>query len=213
MRCYNCGNEVPDGMTNCNYCGQPMQQVNYQQPQYQPPQYQQPQYQQPQYQQPQYQPPQYQPPQGMQPAMGMAWYKFLIYFSLFAGAVLNVISGISMLNGTYIADSATLYRFYDGWEALDQLVGALMIGTAVLGLVTRFRLSGYCKNGPLFLKLTYAAGALINLVYVVGVNSIVSSAMLSQLDFTSFYSSIGVSIAMVVANHIYFEKRSHLFVN
>ena len=208
MRCYNCGSEVPEGMAYCNYCGQPVQQAQYQQPQYQQPQYQQPQYQQPQYQQPYYQ-----PPQNTQPPMGMAWYKFLIYFALFAGAILNLISGISMLNGTYTENAELVYGFFDGWEALDQLTGALMIGAAVLGFVTRFRLSGYCKNGPTLLKLTYVAAAAINLVYVIGINSILSSAMLSQLDFTSFYTSIAVSIAMVAANHVYFDKRSHLFVN
>ena len=111
MYCKNCGAFVQDGAPFCSNCGaqqnaaQP-QQPTYQQQTYQQPPYQQQNYQQPPYQQQAYyqQPPYQQQAYYQQPAgdprnqgMPMGWYKFLIYFALFAGAVLNGISGSNQI--------------------------------------------------------------------------------------------------------------------
>ena len=118
MFCNNCGAQIPDGSPFCPSCGaqqaqqaqqqayqqqpqgyqQPYQQQGYQQQAYQQP-YQQQAYQQQGYQQP-YGQQAYQQPYGQQiPQQGMKWHKFLVYFALWANAILNVIMGILSLTG------------------------------------------------------------------------------------------------------------------
>ena len=209
MLCPNCGTDVSNAGRFCPNCGAPVP-ANGAAPQ---PQYQQPQYQQPQYQQPQYQQP-YQPTQPAAPQMN--WYKFLIYFALFAGALLNLVNAIRFLTGSingssYEAD--LLYAVFPSWKTLDIIVGLLLLVTAAFAIYTRFRLSGYYKNGPTCLFLTYGLGALINVIYLVGAAVIISDTMFSitDLEIVPTVTSIVVSIVMIVINVVYFNKRKQLF--
>ena len=155
MFCPNCGNQCPDGTKFCQSCGTPLtnnqqqntqpdfnnQQANYQQPnqQYQQPnqQYQQPnynQYQQPnQYRQPMYNQPYQQYPQYPDKFNGhqMGWYKFLIYFALFAGAFFNVCYAVLYMTGsiyeTEQIDPLTVYSLYPGVKAVDIVYGILYL--------------------------------------------------------------------------------------
>lgn len=228
MLCPNCGTDVSSAGRFCPNCGTPVQpsepatgaapQPQYQQPQYQQPQYQQPQYQQPQYQQPQYQQPQYQQPyQPVQPAgPQMNWYKFLIYFALFAGAVVNGINAIRFLTGLVNGSSSEaefLYSFFPSWKTVDIIVGLLLLVLVALSIYTRFRLSGYYKNGPTCLYLTYGLAALSNIVYLLGVAVVISGTGISVTDLkiAPTVASIVVSVVMIVINVVYFNKRKQLF--
>ncbi len=130
MFCPNCGNQCPDGTKFCQSCGTPLtnnqqqntqpdfnnQQANYQQPN----QYRQPMYNQPYQQYPQY-PDKF---NGHQ----MGWYKFLIYFALFAGAFFNVCYAVLYMTGsiyeTEQIDPLTVYSLYPGVKAVDIVYGA-----------------------------------------------------------------------------------------
>ena len=238
MFCQNCGKAVDNDVQFCPNCGVKLmsnaasqqsqyqapqsqyQQSQYQapQPQYQQSQYQAPQsqYQQSQYQapQPQYQQPQYQTPQIQQPELGMGWFKFLIYFSLFAGAVLNALTGISMLTGTIYGSLADeVYDLFEDLQAFDMAIGVAMLAIAAMGIYVRFRLSGYHKNGPAMLNILYVAAAIVQLVYVIGVYAMLPEDGKDALNLSSTFSSIAVSIAMVAVNTKYFKNREHLFVN
>jgi len=61
-------------------------------------------------------------------AYGLKWHNFLVYFSLWAGAVLNFIMGIACM-----AEGAHLY-------------GLALIVAAFYGVYTRFRLANFKKN-------------------------------------------------------------------
>lgn len=234
MICNNCGATISDGTVFCEHCGaqvsaaapqQPVyQQPVYQQPQqpvYQQPVYQQPQqpvYQQPVYQQPAYQQPAYQP-QINQPGadMPMGWFKFLIYFSLFAGAVLNAITGIMAMTGAQYnmereGMSELVYRMFDGLQAMDMIMGIGSIALAAFAIYTRMRLAGYYENGPKMLTVLYIAAMVVPVIYLVGVIAVVPGVE-NYINFTSQISSIAASVVMVVVNNIYFKKRAHLFVN
>ena len=62
------------------------------------------------------------------PAYGMKWHKFLVNFSLWAGAVLNLIMGFACL-----AEGAPLY-------------GLALIGAAAYSIYVRFQLAKFKKN-------------------------------------------------------------------
>ena len=80
---------------------------------------------------------------------GMKWYKFLIYFSLFASAVLNAISAIMYFKGASYGDSADLvYDAFPGLQAIDVVCGMAFIGLAIMALVTRSALYWNKRKGP-----------------------------------------------------------------
>ena len=245
MFCGNCGNQIPDGQSFCTNCGArvaqggntPVNQPNGQQQTYaQQPYNQQPYNQQPYNRQPYNQQPYNRQPYGQpqrpvsQPSntVGghpMAWYKFLIYFSLFAGAVLNAVSGIMSLTGAnYHEDgsdySEVFYKFFPGLQTVDIIFGILCIALAAFGIYVRFRLSGYCANGPKMLSLLYTAVAAMNVVYLIALYIVISgSAIGDRVDFSeivnvgAIVSNSAVSIAMIGINKKYFDNRKELFVN
>ena len=85
--CPKCGAPIQDNATKCEYCGAALAQ----QPQ---------QTAQPVYQQPTYQQPIYQQPVVQQPQHPMGWFKFLINFALWAGAIINIFGAIPVLTGS-----------------------------------------------------------------------------------------------------------------
>lgn len=200
MFCPNCGTAVEDAVQFCPSCGTAMAEAQTAQQPQAP-------------QQPYYAPQQPYAPVAQAPAQPMKWFKFLIYFALFASAVLNALSGISMLTGSVYGDSAELvYAFFDGLKGLDSFVGIAMLALAGFGIFTRFRLSGFCKNGPMMLNIAYLAGAAVNLIYIIGAFSILPDYVAAEIDITSTVSSIVTSVVMVFVNSAYFKKRKHLFV-
>ncbi len=188
MFCQKCGTPIENGVSICPACGTPVASDSYAQ-----------------------EPQQYQYYQAG-PVLEMKWYKFLIYFSLFASAVLNAITGFQLLTGAHYGGSAEyVYAFFDGLKGLDILVGLLSLGFAGFAIYTRTRLAGYFQNGPKMLLFTYAAGAAINLIYVIGLNAVLGG-IASEIDTSSFIINLIVSAVMIFVNKTYFDKRAHLFV-
>jgi len=101
--CTKCGNAVDETQAQfCNRCGAqiPQMPTNYNQPMSQPSS--QPYYGQSAGQsagQPYYSQPMSQPYTQVPLPLSMSWYKFLICFSLFASAILSVVSGILDVTG------------------------------------------------------------------------------------------------------------------
>ena len=188
MFCPKCGTPLDDGVNICPTCGMVVGENNYSQQQ------------------------QYQYYQAG-PMLEMKWYKFLIYFSLFASAVLNAITGLQMLTGAHYGGAAEyVYSYFEGLKGLDILVGLLSIGIAALAVYTRIRLAGYFQNGPKMLLYLYASSAIINLVYIIGLNMVIGEVA-EMIDTITFISSTVVSAIMIFVNKSYFDKRAHLFVN
>lgn len=155
-------------------------------------------------------------PPVLQQELKMGWFKFLIYFSLFASAVLNLISGISFLTGSRYGgkeDAELVYETFEKLKTLDMIMGVLCIILGVLALITRFRLAKFRKDGPLTLAILYIATSIVNIIYIISFVSIIPSFITEQMDFTSTITSIIVGIVMIFVNAIYFKKRKHLFVN
>ena len=237
MYCKNCGAFVQDGAPFCSNCGaqqnaaQPQQptyqQQAYQQPPYQQQNYQQPPYQQQNYQQPPYQQPNYQQPNYQQQAyyqqpagdphnqgMPMGWYKFLIYFALFAGAVLNGISGIRQLTGSiYDGGADFIYSVFDGLQLLDIVIGLLVICFAAGQIYVRFCLAGYKANGPKLVVAMYAGIGIINIIYLIGLSMVLPESAMESLDTSNVITNLVVGLVMAGVNSVYFNKRKHLFVN
>lgn len=168
-----------------------------------------------------------QPPQNQfyTPAAPMAqhpmkWYKLLIYFSLFLGALNNLINGlIYMTGGIYFVQSNgefsadMIYGFYGGGlKALDVTYGILLIAFAGFGIYTRSRLAKYKSNGPMCICILFVAGAGLTLLYNIAFLA-VTGLDFSEVFNAQTFTTIAVSVGMVLGNYFYFEKRKDLFVN
>ena len=152
---------------------------------------------------------------GSQPDMPMKWYKFLIYFALFAGAVINGIAGILYLTGKIYdfaagdGASALMYMFFGSLRIVDVIYGIALIGLAIIAVMTRQKLAGYSADGPKMLMTYYVLSTAVSVVY-----ALLASIVTGQNFFSgSVLLSIIVSIVMIFLNKVYFEKRAHLFNN
>lgn len=227
MNCPKCGNYCGDSARFCTVCGTPLPEPqNNAQPSYdvqQPIPTQQGWQQYPQ-QPNQWQPnapgtypPNYAPQQAGSTTLGMAWFKFIIYFQLFAGAVLNLISGIQCLLGSQYDGSADfLYAMIPGLSAIDKIYGIVLIALAVFAIVTRMQLAGYRKNGPKFYLLLLVVNIAASLIYVIAGCSVINAAVsgaVSLSDFSTYIPTLIVNGVLLAVNVVYFKKRAHLFVN
>ena len=151
----------------------------------------------------------------------MKWYKFLINFALFASAVLGVISAIGMLTGSvYGEDKEVVYEVFSSIKTVDTIFAIIYIAAAVFYVYTRFALSGYKAIGPVLVMVVYAINGVLSLAYNLTVMSMIDkySKIISTSEYktsliTNAVTTVVVSIIMIIANKIYFDKRKALFVN
>lgn len=148
----------------------------------------------------------------------LKWFKFLIYFALFFGAFYNFVMGMNYIMGTIYftqtngqVTAEMVYGMYgSSLKILDIVYGIVLLGTAALGIVCRFKLAKYKKEGPRFVYLLYAIALASSVIYTIGV-SIISKA--PGTINASFVSGIVVQAIYLYANYKYFTKRSELFIN
>ena len=143
----------------------------------------------------------------------MKWHNFLIYFALWAGAVLGAINGFSQITGSVYGDKTELvYDTFPSLKGFDVLFGVIIIALAVYQIYTRFQLAGYKQDAPKKLTIVYAANFAISVLYLFIVSS-ATGVPISQLTSESFWGSLAGCVAMIVVNKKYYENRSALFVN
>ena len=152
----------------------------------------------------------------------MKWYRFLIYFSLFAGAALCFINALRIFTGTYYISvesgnyTASLYEQYAGLFIVDMIYGVCLLLQAAFMVYTRFALAAYRRHAPMCLLFTYVVQFTVYAAYAVAniwiVQSTVSEAVLYQQILLIFMELL-VSALLIFLNRIYFEKRKHLFIH
>lgn len=153
--------------------------------------------------------------QAQAPSLPMKWHKFLIYFSLWAGAVLNLLSAYQYSTGVIygsLEKADIIYSLYDGLKFIDTMMTVMLIAIAVFSIVTRFALAQYKKNGPALLMALYILNIVCSAAYIFMVSNITALGI-SELMDSSSYSSLISSIVMIFINKIYYDKRASLFVN
>lgn len=146
----------------------------------------------------------------------MAWFKFLIYFMLFANAAINIFTAVTYLTGSIyldedmtMSDVEVLYMFYPTAKMIDVIYGVLLIALAAYAIFTRFQLSGFKRRGPFLFILMCVLNLVIGLLYSI---SIMFTFETGLLGFISFVPSIITSVVMIFVNVVYFRKREELFV-
>lgn len=140
----------------------------------------------------------------------MKWYKFVIYFQLFAAAIFSLYHGLMRITGLqYGTNADQVYNFFGmGLRALDIFFGIMPILAAVAALYVRHCLNKFKKNAPLLYLAVFILNGAIEIIYafvlllIVGVNGEAVGQIIVQVF------GLGVYYAL---NYIYFKKREHLF--
>ena len=140
--------------------------------------------------------------------MPMKWHNFLIYFALWAGAVLNIVGAFS----TYAQNNALLYDIYGKLRSVDIMYIAASVILAVFIIYTRFQLAGLKATAPGKLTWCYILSIIVTLGYLLGVSA-ATGIRLAELNIGSTIASVISSIVMMIVNNIYYGKREHMFLN
>lgn len=143
-------------------------------------------------------------------AKPMKWHKFLIYFSLWIGALNSIATGISVYTGSHYGDSAAeIYDYFQGLQKTDASFGVLYIALGLLLLVTRFKLARYRKKAVNWLTWCYLLQPVQNFAYNLAVYR--STGFMSETFSLDLLSSLVVSLIMIIPTRIYYKKREELF--
>ena len=150
------------------------------------------------------------------PAYPMKWYKFLIYFSLIASTVIDVLVSVLVFSGVFylilsngeVTDDR-VYSIFPGLKPVNMVYAAVMLISSVWRIVTRQKLAKFKHEGPVFLNIMYIASEALILVYAIVASVISKQNMFSIATFTGLITTIIV----VICNYIYFGKRAELFKN
>lgn len=148
------------------------------------------------------------------PKLGMKWYKFLIYFSLFFGAFLYLVYGYQFLTGSVYAISSNgevtaelVYEFYGPLlHFLDVFYGISTIALAVFSIVVRNKLAKFNADALTWFYAYQVGNIIVGAVYIIGA-ALVTGQTLSE---TSIGNLIG-SLILLFINVRYFTKREYLF--
>lgn len=156
--------------------------------------------------------PQYSEPVGTE--QPMKWFKFLIYFALFASCVLYVYNGITALTGSHYDGMKDLvYRYFPGLKTADTLYGILCLALAAFAIYVRFQLAAFKANSPKLLNALYICGILAAVIYVIAVQIGTDGQIPLDDAISNITADAVVAIVMVGVNTVYFKKRQHMFVN
>ena len=148
-----------------------------------------------------------------QPQLPMKWHKFLIYFSLWAGALLSLVNAANYFTGAiYEGNAAYVYSYFGGLSMLDKAVAFAEIGLCAFTIITRFALAGFKQGAPGKLITLYILNLAVSLLYVL-LSSMLTGIPFGEMLDSSTISSFAVSIALLFYNKSYYEARTELFVN
>ncbi len=144
------------------------------------------------------------------PRRGMKWFKFIIYFQLWAGMLVNLVTAGKYFTGAYYEGNAEMvYRFFPALQPLDIVMGVVCLALAVYAVVVQRALAKFRAKGPMMYYLMYIVNTAVTVLYL-----IIGSIIIGQSAFTAEVAgSIIGSIVMLFVNIPYFNNRKHLFVN
>ena len=154
-----------------------------------------------------------QSPAPNNPLPRLGWHKFLIYFALWAGAVMNIINAAQMFTGTIYMGSADLvYVTYPGLRTADIVYGVLLCVLGFYQIVTRFSLAKFRVRAPKMLNLVYVFAVVLSVV-VYNFTAAGLTAVTIADTIPGLFGAILSSCLMIGINTSYYKKRRHLFVN
>lgn len=156
----------------------------------------------------------------------LKWYKFLIYFSLFAAAFISFVSGVSrIISATigeyfYFFNEGNFLKFNEIRKPIDIVYGILLFGMCALAIITRQHLAKFKRSGPILLYVFYVLSFSIDQLHSAAYYIAAQSSLLTDyavvrglFSLSEFVISAICTGIFLLLNYIYFNKRQNLFVN
>ncbi|MBR3157780.1 MAG: zinc ribbon domain-containing protein [Atopobiaceae bacterium] len=141
--------------------------------------------------------------QATSEGLGMGWYKFMIYFQLFAGAVIDIIVGLSVMS---ISRLGSEYGTPSSFSAIFVFMGVFYIAFGIFYIYCRTLMARFSTKAITTLYIVYGVNIAVSVLGLIGSTRSGSSP-------TSTMTNLGATIVLLVINMSYFKKRAHLFVN
>lgn len=148
----------------------------------------------------------------------MAWFKFIIYFQLFANAAVMIYNAVTGIFGlAYGSDAEFIYAVCPALKAADVIYGILCLAFAVTAILVRQQLAHYKKNAPVlylgYVGVVMASSLLYTFAVLAALGTVSSSSMeagAASVIGTVLGTVIGAAVYFPL-NYIYFKKRKELF--
>ena len=142
----------------------------------------------------------------------LRWHKFQVNFALWAGAILNFITGCRFISGdVYEEQSSQVYEYFEGLRSIDSIWGVIMLAIAIYMIYVRFQLAGLRTNAPRKLSIMYLLFIAGNLIYIFAVSNITRLPLVTILQENP--GGIIGFVVMLFINMHYYKKRAALFIN
>lgn len=144
------------------------------------------------------------------PRRGMKWFKFIIYFQLWASLLSALIAAEKYFTGAYYEGYADwAYSFYCGLRELDICMGILYIALGVYAVFVQRSLAKLRAKGPVMYYSFCAASIALALLNVIAASLIVGYSLFNA----DIAAELAPSVILLFINIRYFNNRKHLFVN
>lgn len=141
----------------------------------------------------------------------MKWFKFMIYFALFAAAVLNFANAFQYATGMIYGGSAGIvYEVFPKLKLIDMIMGGACFVLAIFNIITRNSLAKFKSSGPKLLTTSYILIIATNVIYYAAATNVIGS---NASTISTLITSCLGTVIMLIANGIYFKHRKHMFVN
>ena len=102
--------------------------------------------------------------------LSMKWHKFLVYFALWAGALINLVNGLQSLSGSQYGEyKGWVYALFSGLQAADMAYGVVLLVCAALGCFVAYSLLKMKKGAPKLLMILYAVSGAVAIPFPQGV--------------------------------------------
>lgn len=150
----------------------------------------------------------------------MAWFKFIIYFQLFANAVVMIYNAAAGIFGlAYGDDAGFIYAVCPMLKAVDVIYGVICLAFAVTAVLIRQRLAHYRKDAPVqylgYVGVVMALALIYTFAVLAALGTVSASVMeagASRIAGNVLGTVIGAAVYLPL-NYVYFKKRKELFVN
>ena len=144
-------------------------------------------------------------PNCKQAPFPMKWFKFLIYFWLFACATVYILRGLELL--ALSTDALFTVHKPEPATIVCFIYALLYFVLAVSAFVTRFRLAGYKQNAPTLITLYFAVEGVV-IVSAIWVDMIITEG------WSGNFGAIELVLytALTIMNYFYFNRRVEMFV-
>ena len=148
------------------------------------------------------------------PDKPLNWHKFIIYFSLWAGALRTLLNGSEFLKeDVYGRNTYRIYKAFPIMHTMNTFYGWVIIALAGYKIYVRFQLAGFKKNAPQKFIYMYIIEIFIGLSYLAICATIANTSISKVINSGEFFGKMVVAIIIILINKRYYDNRKYMFVN